>query len=389
MSLVLRLASTYPCSPRRRGQIVLLFAVTLVLVLGMVAFGVDVGFMMVRRTEVQRAVDAAVLAAADYLDEEDVEQDDVEQMARTYLEANGLNDQQLSDDHLDIEFGRWLRDSYTFEPIGFDEANAIRIALNVEEGLFFGRVLQHQDFSFQTEAIAIKNGGAPPRDVMMVIDCSGSMDDDGGSPPQPISAVKEAAIVLCDAAQPDDHIGLTVYNWTDPALNNRQTGKLEIGLTDDREAVKGLINTLHAGHYASYTNIAGGIREGGETLRDTARTNVEKILIVLTDGIANRVEPPYGVPSGDLPHGDPPNNPDGNAGQSALGWATEVTGYDIKIYTVSLGASADHGLMHNIANIGGGVHYEITGSVSQYAQELRDVFQELGEGHGHKSVLVR
>jgi Mg-chelatase subunit ChlD len=330
-----------------------------------------------------------VLAAADALNQDDVEEAEVVEVARTYLAANGLSSDQLDAAHLEIQFGKWNRDGLTFEPIGFEESNAVRIALAVDDSVFFGRVLGRETFSFDTDAIAIGNGGSPRRDVMLVIDCSGSMDDDGGRPPQPISAVKEAAVLLCDSAPTVDHIGLTVYGWRDPGLFGRETGRLEILMTEDREAVKGLIAPLSAGYYANYTNIAGGIRVGGEALRDAARSDVEKVLIVLTDGIANRVEPPHGVPAIDLPYGNPPDQPSGDAKASALGWAAEIAAEDILIHTISLGAEADHALMAEVARIGGGKHYPITGSVAEYAQELRDVFKELGQGHGSRSVLVK
>ena len=215
------------------------------------------------------------------------------------------------------------------------------------------------------------------------------MDDDGGNPAQPMDGVKEAAKLLCDSAQSADWIGLSVYSWNDPGLFNRETGKLEIGLTSDRNAVKGYIDTLTAGLYADYTNIAGGIRVGGETLRDTARPETDRVLVILTDGIANRVEPPHGVPVEDLPDGNPPGEPAGDAKDSARGWAQEVAGYNITIHTVSLGANADHDLMGEIAGYGNGNHYEITGSVSEYTQELLDVFKELGQGEGTRSTLVK
>jgi Mg-chelatase subunit ChlD len=368
---------------------VVLFAVTLIIILAMVAFGVDVGYMMVRRTEAQRAVDAAVLAAADVLDDEEAKESDVVETAKTFLTANGISNAELSEQHLQVEFGHWNRDAYSFEQTKFDDANAVRVALSVNDSMFFGRVLGRTDFFFGNEAIAIGNGGSPPRDVMLVIDCSGSMDDDGGRPPQPISAVKDAAHILCDSARTEDHIGLTVYGWRDPALFDRETGHLEILMTADREAVKGLISTLTAGHYANYTNIAGGIRVGGESLRDASRSNVERVLIVLTDGLANRVEPPYGVPDRDLPYGNPPEQPGGDARKSALGWAQEIAAEGITIHTVSLGEEADHGLMATVAQIGSGNHYPITGSVAAYTQELRDVFKELGQGDGSRSVLVK
>src|SRR5687768_10805693 len=49
---------------RRRGNVLVLSAVLMIVMMAMVAFAVDVGYICLMRGELQRAVDAAALAGA-------------------------------------------------------------------------------------------------------------------------------------------------------------------------------------------------------------------------------------------------------------------------------------------------------------------------------------
>src|SRR3990172_3242797 len=51
---------------RNRGQIVVLFTLSLVVLIGLAALGVDVGYMYSVRHELQRCADAGALAGASY-----------------------------------------------------------------------------------------------------------------------------------------------------------------------------------------------------------------------------------------------------------------------------------------------------------------------------------
>jgi Mg-chelatase subunit ChlD len=373
---------------RRPGATVVLFAVVLVVVLAMVAIAVDSGYMMLRRTELQRSVDAAALGAADALRDATSEVE-VEAAARSLLQANGIDPDALTSDQLRIETGSWDRDLHSFQATEFEYATAVRVSLDAIEGrLFFASLFGRSSFTVRGEAIAVSCSGGPPRDIMLVLDCSNSMDNDGGDPPQPMAGVKDAATLLCNTVTNYDRVGLTVYSWRDPDLYDRKTGRLEVHLTDSHEVVASRISDLTAGFYLSGTSIAGGIRVGGQVLRDTARDNVEKVLVVLTDGRANLVEPPYGVPAEDLPDGSPLDEPEGDDDESTRGWAEEVAGYGITIHTVSLGNEADHQLMAEVAALGDGDHYDITGGVDQYVQELLDTFHKIAVGDRGRAILV-
>ncbi|MDA1049413.1 MAG: VWA domain-containing protein [Planctomycetota bacterium] len=358
-----------------------LFAMLLVVVLGMIALGVDTGVVMVRRAELQRSADAATLAAASVLAQGDLTEAEVVAEAISFLSANGMDPDELDEDELTIQFGAWDADTHSFSNDGFANASAVRIAVEMSGNeLFFSRVFGANTHDVSAEAIAVTNSTGVPRDIMVVIDCSGSMDSDDDDPEQPMTAVKDAAQLLCDVVRSDDRVGLTVYNCEDPELGY-DTGKVEIAPTSTVQFVKTRINDLTAAFYTGGTNIAGGIRVGGQTLDATARADVEKLLVVLTDGKANRKEPPY--QSGY------------SAKASAIAWANDIRALGIRIDAISLGDNADHNTMAQVAGTAlsdddpvKGKHYAIEGDIQQYTDALQEAFQEIGQGT-RRVALVR
>jgi len=359
-------------SRRRTGSIVVLAAALLVVVLGMIALAIDTGAMMVRRSEMQRNVDAAVLAATSILAQAEVTEAEVVAEAIEFLTANGVDPDELDEDDLTIEFGGWDAETRQFTTTGFDGSSAIRVAIQqTGNGLFFGRILGVSTHDIAAEAIAIAKGSIE-RDIMLTLDCSGSMDNDSKNPEQPMTAVKDGAQVLCDTVLPNDRVGLTVYNWEDPELDHK-TGHVEVALTGTTSIVKTRINDLTAKFYTGGTNIAGGIHIGGESLNVDARAGVRKELIVLTDGKANKKEPPY--TSGYSPD------------ESAIAWANDIRALGIIIHTISVGNGADHELMAEIAGDSlaeedplKGMHFAIEGSIEDYTVALEAAFEELGTG---------
>ena len=64
--------STRPSHNRttsRKGAILVLSALLMVFILGMVAFAVDIGYILCARTEAQRAADSGALAGAGVFDD--------------------------------------------------------------------------------------------------------------------------------------------------------------------------------------------------------------------------------------------------------------------------------------------------------------------------------
>ncbi len=146
--------------------------------------------------------------------------------------------------------------------------------------------------------------------------------------------------------------------------------KLETELTNDFQLVEDLSRQRQAGHYDYYTNISAGMRKAREELENNARVGAFKLIILMTDGIANR-----------------PSN-ETVARQAALDEAQRAADDHYPIVTVSLGSGADTDLMDQIAEITNGVHFNIPGgqSVAEYEEDLKDVFRAIADDRPLKLV---
>jgi len=455
---------------QRRGSVITLFAVFIVFLLGMIAFAVDLGYIATVDTELKRAADAGALAGAGMLVNGT---DEAEVAVRTFVQQNVVGNHTVTDSDIQVEFGHWDPDFETFTP-SVDLPSAIRVTVERQnQPLFFGRIFGQDQFSVETQSIAMYQ----PRDILLVLDYSGSMNDDSefkhissigqsaieanlfqiwqelGSPTagnmvwepqyvssnntntikatlgldsvpypypggswnnfinyvkndgdvnnagyrkrygymtwmnyllekepkhnetpdlwqtseQPITAVKDAVTVFLAYLQEhdtDDQVGLSIYT------HNTGGGFLESGLTADMQLVEDISRQRQAGHYDVYTNIGGGMQVAREELEQNARTGAFKLIVLMTDGIANR-----------------PSNTS-TAKQFALDEANLAAGADIPVVTISLGANADTDLMQQIADITGGVHFNIPGgqTVAQYEEQLKDVFKQVADDRPLKLV---
>ncbi len=178
------------CScPQRRGNIIIFSVFLMILMMGMLAFSVDLGYMYTMETQLQRSVDAAALAGAGSLIEgEDYANEQVlEYLVRNPVGAGpvgsgGSGDlaaqlasftQQHGDD-MDVKLGHW--DPETKE---FTESDQLPSTISVSmtyanNPLFFARFLGHDRFTIKAESVAMYQ----PRDILVVLDFSGSMNDD-------------------------------------------------------------------------------------------------------------------------------------------------------------------------------------------------------------------
>lgn len=158
----------------RRGNVLVLTAFLLVVLLGMIAFSVDLGYMFTVRNQLQAAADAAALAAASKL----AKAEDVYPTANEFASYNKASLRPVNLHTNDVEIGMWQPDARTFTP--GETGNAVRVTARADEVIngrtpfFFARVLGTNEFQASVSAIAVCN----PRDIAFVIDLSGSMNDD-------------------------------------------------------------------------------------------------------------------------------------------------------------------------------------------------------------------
>ncbi|SFH71078.1 TadG family pilus assembly protein [Planctomicrobium piriforme] len=155
----------------RRGAIMVLTALLLVVIFGFTAFTVDVGYMNLLKGELQNAADAAAAAGA-----ADLPEGKAAAIAAATLigQSNRAAGRDVKIDPADIQLGLYDFKKKTFL-VGNSNPNAVKVIARVKnEKYFFAPVLGRKEFGVAAEAIAMLN----PRDIVFVIDASGSMNDD-------------------------------------------------------------------------------------------------------------------------------------------------------------------------------------------------------------------
>lgn len=181
---------------------------------------------------------------------------------------------------------------------------------------------------------------------------------------QPIGSVKEASVLFLDYLREvdiEDRVAFVIYN------SSSQTAKLEHPLTLDLDAVQSTIQHRQAAHYDPYTNIGAGIEYARRELETNARMGSFKMIVLMTDGMANRPSP----------------DPVGKVrSETAL-----VAAHRWPILTISLGDEADAALMQEVADTTCGAHFNIPGggTVNDYTNQLRAVFRQIAD---HRPLVL-
>jgi len=172
---------------KRRGTILILAAFLMIVMMAMLAFTVDMGYMMAVQTEMKRATDAAALAGAGTL----IEGSDVAELrAFEFIARNPVGAQNLMEDEnwldqlevlyqqhadeIDVKVGQWNPEQRVFSESSIMPSTIQVTATQPSTPFFFAQVLGLNSFSVTAESIARYQ----PRDIVLVLDFSGSMNDD-------------------------------------------------------------------------------------------------------------------------------------------------------------------------------------------------------------------
>lgn len=137
---------------KRRGTIIVLSAILMIMMMGLLAFSLDTGYVYVNRATLQKAADSAAIAAVISLSPEIG--DDPFASAVSYGNSNVPTSygEVITTD--DVELGVWDAAARTFTP---DNQNptAVRVTCRrLEAPLIFARFLGHETVDVEASAVA-------------------------------------------------------------------------------------------------------------------------------------------------------------------------------------------------------------------------------------------
>lgn len=277
VSMIRRQTTRRMAGRPRRGAIVVLFAICLVVILGVVAVAIDLGYVSAVRGDLQGAADAGALAGAGVL----LEGDDTAVATATRFAQSNLNNRGVQGgprQQVDVAIGHWDVTSRVFTP-GGNPHDAVQVtAESREASMFFGRIWGRNQFPSQARAIAAYR----PRDIMLVLDVSGSMHESRNGI-RKIDELRDAVAFFLSfirSAQGQDRVGFTYYS-TD--------ARMGMGLSFDLNRVQTeLMRRLRPD---GWTDISDGMRLAREEMNRNRRPQAAPLMVVLTDGAANTIQP--------------------------------------------------------------------------------------------------
>ncbi len=221
LKFVHALKTSSPAPSGRRGAITVLTALLMVMMMGFLAFSIDTGYIATVKTELQRATDAAAYAGASELINGSTS---ARAEAFEFLGLNKVGNKALTSTDAQIDFGHWDSVAKSFV-VSEEQPSAVRVvASSGQQPLFFGRVFGRDQFNTQARAIAIYQ----PRDIVMVLDYSGSMCYD--SQFRNISLLGQAAI-QANLQQIWNELGSPTYGtltWTPVAYGTSSTSTTNV-----------------------------------------------------------------------------------------------------------------------------------------------------------------
>ena len=188
---------------------------------------------------------------------------------------------------------------------------------------------------------------------------------------QPVGVMKDAVGEFTDylvEMEAEDYVGLSIYTHT-----NSTGAILEHGLSRNLDQIKNTTRQRQAGHYKPGTNISAGMTLARNELVQRARPRSSRLMVLMTDGEAN--EPG-----------------DSNTAKAAVITEANLAKTNkIKILTISLGAGADTSLMQQVADITGGVHFNVPvgSNIAAVQSQLDVVFREIANSRTLKLISDR
>ncbi len=164
-----------------------------------------------------------------------------------------------------------------------------------------------------------------PTDVTVAIDLSGSMNNDGGEPPQPVTAALEAASAFVNDLNENDRVAVITFA--------SQAGVVT-ELTNLHGAVANGIRglTIDPLEETGYTNTVAALQVAYDELNSNRHNlDARRVLVILTDGL-------------------PTAAGDADVITAAIEQAKVLSENDIEVYAIGLGAGVNQQFITDIAS---------------------------------------
>lgn len=185
-----------------------------------------------------------------------------------------------------------------------------------------------------------------PTDVVVAIDLSGSMNNDGDNPPQPVTDALSAAADFVSSLQKDDKVALVTF---------ASNAILQSNLTVNNQSVekKVLDLEINPAEESGYTNTLAALDEVAKEL-NSERHNLDarKVLVLLTDGLPTVAD-------------------DTDIVSLVEEKAKTLSDDGIVIYAIGLGEGADEEFVQNIASTPNNAYLAPTGA------DLDEIYSEI------------
>ena len=308
-----------------------------------VSLGVDIARMHLTRSELRTANDAAARAAVVEIgNSQDIsaaQNAAMEIAARNQVAGKGLS---LEADQIKIGHAE-LQPSGKF---AFSEGGTFLTSARVtgsrnadsKDGpvsLLFGPMFGVDEFSTDAASAATQTH----RDICLVLDVSGSMNNDGK-----FDALKEALAAFLEILEEtphEEHVSLVVYSTASRRVQPLTTDFFLVNDAFSSESPRG------------FTAIGLGIRDGIKSLTTgpEGRPHALKSIVVMTDGKHNTAVGPNKA-------------------------AQEAIDERVTVYSVTFSNGADKGRMREVARTGRGKHFHAD-SNEQLKEAFRDIARQL------------
>lgn len=287
------------------GQAIVLVALTMVILLGFVGLTIDVGNAYFTQRELQKAADAAALAAALELPDSAA----AAAVAQQYGAATGQkNEATLVKDATTTVTTRCVASLGCLPSRGVT-TNVIAVKEQADVPTYFTRLFGVDSFQVSATATACSPCAAKPLDIMVVLDRTGSMCQlslPTGIQPDPACtdlnfAKSGIKTFLSFFDESIDRVGLAVLPPTPPSptqaqkcaapaagnYNNPDAAYVIEPLSADFDPSSQLVATVECVKGAGTTSYADAIDDAQAQLVNAGRPEAQNVIVFLSDGAAN------------------------------------------------------------------------------------------------------